>query len=197
MTPIKKRSTRPMVTSAALLGVLMLAGCGSSAPATTQDTDAPTRTDAPATTTETSAPATGDGGGEVAGNVDLCAVLTLAEVSAAAGVEAVGATSANAMEVSSCNYNAADGKPVAGNTYTRGNEAIDPTQMLEANAGEGEEIPDLGDRAVLVGDDDFPILMVLKGGALYSISVLADGLDAAGKRQATIDLARLSLDRLP
>jgi len=29
------------------------------------------------------------------------------------------------------------------------------------------------------------------------MSVLADGLDAAGKRDATVELARLSADRLP
>lgn len=96
-------------------------------------------------------------------------------------------------------YNTADGTPVAGNTYTSGNAAIDPSQMFEANVvGEGaEEISGIGDRAVLVGDENFPILMALKGGALYSISVLADNLDGEGKRQVTIDLARVSVDRLP
>lgn len=140
----------------------------------------------------------GDGGGSD-GGVDLCAVLTLEEVSAAAGVEVVEGQGVSSNEVSSCNWNTADGTPVAGNTYTRGNEALDPEQMLDANlSGDGaEEIPGLGDRAVIVGDETFPIVMVLKNGALYSLSVLADNLDGEGKRQASIDLARASVDRLP
>lgn len=151
---------------------------------------------------EGSAAAPGAGGSDEADGdgegIDLCAVLSTEEVGEATGVEVTEATSAEAVDVSSCNYNSADGLPVAGTTYTRGNEAIDPEQMLEANAGGGgEEISDLGDRAVLVGDENFPIVMVLKGGALYSLSVISDELDAEAKRQASIDLARLSVDRLP
>lgn len=182
----------------AFVVVLVLASCGGGTAATSDD--AGDASAAASIGAASAAPDAGDGddGNASGGDVDLCAVLTLEEVSEAAGVEVTEATSASVAEVSSCNFNTADGLPVAGNTYTRGNEALDPEQMFEANLGDvGEEIPGLGDRAVLTGDENFPIVMVLKGGALYSISVLADNLDAEGKRQASIDLARLSVDRLP
>lgn len=51
--------------------------------------------------------------------------------------------------------------------------------------------------AVLTGDESFPILMVMVNGNLYSLSVLAENLDGPGKREATIELARQSVDRLP
>lgn len=142
------------------------------------------------------APDTGGGGG---GDVDLCAVLTLDEVSAAAGVEATDAQGASGAGYSSCNYNAADGSPIAGNTLTTGAAGVSGSQMFDSNLGvEGaEEISGVGDRAVLIGDENFPILVVLKGDRLYQISVLADNLDGDGKRQATIDLGRISVDRLP
>lgn len=180
---------RGLAATVALL-LLVLAACGGST-ATGGD-------DAQDGGTESSAAPAGGGGDGGDGGVDLCAVLTLDEVSAAAGVEVVEGEGLNSNDVSSCNWNTADGTPVAGNTYTRGNEAIDPEQMIEANLGDAaEEISGLGERAVLVGDENFPIVMVLKNGALYSISVLADNLDGEGKRQASIDLARASVDRLP
>ncbi len=137
---------------------------------------------------------TGGGGG----TVDLCAVLTLDEVSEATGADVTDTLDGSSGNVSSCNYNASD-DAVAGHTYVTAGGGIDPGQMIDANLGGefAEEISGLGDRAVLVGDDSFPILMVLKNNGLYSISVLADGLDAEGKRQASIDLARIALDRLP
>ena len=174
--------------SIALL-ILILAACGGGAApdaAESQDGGEPA-----------AEPGDGDDGGS-GGGIDLCAVLTLDEVSAAADVEVTDAQGVNAEDVSSCNWMSADGQAVAGNTYTRGGGVIDPAQMLDANIGDaGEEISGLGDRAVLTGDENFPIVMVLKGDALYSISVLADNLDGEGKQQATIDLARISVDRLP
>ena len=183
---IASLGSRGVKAALALLLLLMAACGGGAAPGGDTGDDG----------SESSAaePANGGGGD---GGIDLCAVLSLDEVSEAAGVEVVEGQGFNSNDVSSCNWNTEDGTPVAGNTYTRGNEAIDPAQMLEANLGEGEEISGLGDRAVLVGDETFPIVMVLKNGALYSISVLADNLDGEGKRQASIDLARASVDRLP
>ena len=147
----------------------------------------------------TAAPDTGNDGGTGDG-VDLCATLTLDEVSDAAGVEATDTVGGNlGTGQASCNYNDADGLAIAGHTYTTALSGVDPLQMFDANleAAGAEEIDGIGERAVLVGSDDFPILWAVKNDALYAMSVLASNLDAAGKREATIELARKAVDRLP
>jgi hypothetical protein len=149
---------------------------------------------------ESAAAEAGGGGGGGGEGFDLCATLTLDEVSDAAGVEATEAQGVNLTQgQASCNYNSADGGAVAGHTYTTAAVGFSPSQMFEGNlemAG-AEEIDGVGDRAVLVGDDNFPILWVLKNDALYAMSVLAQNLDGDGKREATIELARKAVDRLP
>jgi hypothetical protein len=153
-----------------------------------------------AATGESAAAEAGGGGGGAGEGFDLCATLTLDEVSDAAGVEATEAQGVNLTQgQASCNYNSADGGAVAGHTYTTAAVGFSPSQMFEGNlemAG-AEEIDGVGDRAVLVGDDNFPILWVLKNDALYAMSVLAQNLDGDGKREATIELARKAVDRLP
>ena len=144
------------------------------------------------------APDAGGGGG--GDGFDLCATLTLDEVSDAAGVEATEQQGVNLTQgQASCNYNGDDGIAIAGHTYTTVASGIDPSQMFDANleAAGAEEVDGVGDRAVMVGSEDFPILWVVKGDSLYAMSVLADNLDAAGKREATIELARIAVDRLP
>lgn len=139
-----------------------------------------------------------DGGGDGgdASGYDLCEAITEEEVSEVTGTEVTESTSADMEGVLSCNYNAADG-PVAGTTLTTSASGVDPQQMFDANRAEFEEVPGLGDGAVMAGDENFPILMVLVDGNLYSLSVLAENLDGQAKQEATIELARLSLDRLP
>ncbi|MEP7082105.1 MAG: DUF3558 family protein [Chloroflexota bacterium] len=142
----------------------------------------------------------GGGGGGAADGFDLCATLTLDEVSDAAGVEATDAQGVNLTQgQASCNYNGEGGLGIAGHTYTTGLSGVDPTQMFDANleAAGAERIDGVGDGAVFIGDDNFPILWVLKGDGLYAMTVLASNLDAAGKREATIELARIAVDRLP
>lgn len=176
----------------AVVPLLVLAACGGE--------DAPSAEAPTSVGGAESAEAAPDAGGDTGdgGDIDLCAVLTLDDVSEATGVEVTGSTSAFNSGIYSCNYNTADG-PVAGNTLATPEAGIDPAQMFDANnsADGAEEVPDMGDGAVMTGDDNFPILMVLVGDNLYSVSVLAGNLDSEGKRQATIDLARLSVDRLP
>lgn len=183
------RLTRPF----AVLLVIGLAACGGG----TSATDGATATDDTGQPTE--APATdGGGGGGTGGAVDLCAVLTIEEVSAAAGVEVSEAVGANLGDgQSSCNYNTADGLAVAGHTFTTPESGVSPGDMFDANAAEGESVDGVGDDAVMTGDDNFPILFVKAGDSLYGISVLAENLDPEGKRQASIDLAKLAVDRLP
>ena len=179
-----------------VMALLALAACGGAATDTGNDVGNDGESNA------TAAPETGgnDGGGGTGDGVDLCATLTLDEVSDAAGVEATEQQGANlGTGQASCNYNGADGLAIAGHTYTTALSGVDPLQMFDANleAAGAEEIDGIGERAVLVGSEDFPILWVVKNDALYAMSVLASNLDAEGKREATVELARKAVDRLP
>jgi hypothetical protein len=190
--PVPRLVIRRLPLAIAVFTLLALVACGGAATGGGADTG---------TDTDAGTDAGGDTGTNTGGGtgVDLCAVLTLDEVSEATGADVTDTLDGSSGNVSSCNYNTSDDGAVAGHTYLTAGGGIDPGQMIDANL-EGdfaEEIDGLGDRAVLVGDESFPILMVLKNNGLYSISVLADNLDAEGKRQASIDLARIALDRLP
>jgi Protein of unknown function (DUF3558) len=171
--------------------IVILAACASPAATSTDTTDAD---DGGAATPTADAD---DGGGDASG-YDLCDAISEDEVSEATGAAVTETTTANLNGVLSCNYLSADAA-IAGTTLATAEAGVDPQTIFDANAGaEGaEDIPDLGDDAVLVGDEDFPILMVMVNGNVYSLSVLADNLDGPGKREATIELARLSVDRLP
>jgi hypothetical protein len=186
---------RRLPLALAVFTLLALVACGGGAATGGGGADTDTGTDTDAGTDAGGDTDTGGGGN----GVDLCAVLTLDEVSDATGADVTDTLDGSSGNVSSCNYNTSDDGAVAGHTYLTAGGGIDPGQMIDANLGGefAEEIDGLGDRAVLVGDESFPILMVLKNNGLYSISVLADNLDAEGKRQASIDLARIALDRLP
>lgn len=179
------------ITAVALLA---LVACGGAATSNAGGDGGSDATEAP--------DAGGDGGngGGAGDGFDLCATLTLDEVSDAAGVEATDQLGVNMTQgQASCNYNGEDGLAIAGATYTTALSGIDPSQMFDANleAAGAEEIDGIGDRAVLVGDESFPILWVVKGDSLYAMSVLAANLDGAGKRDATIELARIAIGRLP
>ncbi|MGZ8482013.1 MAG: DUF3558 family protein [Candidatus Limnocylindria bacterium] len=197
MPRIISRQLSMVITVATLL---LLVACGGAATDTGNDgggggTDA---TEAP----DTEAPDTGGDGGDggTGDGFDLCATLSLDEVSDAAGVEATEQTGVNLTQgQASCNYNGEGGSAIAGHTYTTGLSGIDPSAMFDANfqAAGAEEIDGIGDSAVLVGDDNFPMLWVLKGDGLYAITVLASDLDGQGKRDAMIELARKAVDRLP
>lgn len=186
-------SPRHLPVALTAVALLVLVACGGAA--TTGGADGDGGSDA------TAAPDTDGGNGGGAGEgFDLCATLTLDEVSDAAGVEATDTLGGNLTQgQASCNYNDADGLAIAGHTYTTALSGIDPLQMFDASLEDAgaEEIDGVGERAVLVGSDDFPILWVVKNDALYAMSVLASNLDAAGKREATIELARKAVDRLP
>lgn len=178
---------------AGLLIVAVLAACGG-----TQSSATDSAADADPTTQATEAdPGTADAGS--LGDFDLCDVVSSEELSEIAGSEVADTTAAVSGGVYSCNYWDAGGLPIAGSTLATPETGIDPTQMFDANVGaEGvEEVDGVGDRAVMTGDENFPVLMVLVGDNLYSLSVLAESLDGPGKREATIEMARLSADRIP
>jgi len=195
---VRRFMRRHLSVAILVMALLALAACGGAATDTGNDGGNGGGSDA------TEAPDTGgnDGGGDggTGDGIDLCATLTLDEVSDAAGVEATEQQGANlGTGQASCNYNGDDGLAIAGHTYTTALSGVDPLQMFDANleAAGAEEIDGIGERAVLVGSDDFPILWVVKNDAIYAMSVLAANLDAEGKREATVELARKAVDRLP
>jgi hypothetical protein len=178
---------------------LALSACGGSPADPSADRPSVAATPATAGDSAGASAPTGstDGGGGTSGGGDLCGALTMDEVSEATGVEVTSTTPADLQGVLSCNYNDASGAPVAGTTLATSAGGVGAVDMFNANEAEGQPVSGIGDRAVMTGDDNFPILMVLVDDRLYSLSVLADTLDAAGKWAATEELARLSVDRLP
>lgn len=191
---------RPSLPLAGILA-FVLAACGGGAAAPSEVTDGGGEPTTAPTASQEAGTDDGDGndnGGSSGGDFDLCSVLSTDEVGAATGAEVADATSvAIGSGQYSCNYSTADGAPVAGTTFTTTDAPISPQEFFDANAGGGESISGVGDSAVLVGDDDFPMLFAMVGGDILGVSVLADDLDGGGKRQATIDLAELSASRLP
>lgn len=188
------KTLRPALPLVTLL--IALAACASPAPAPAGSA-AESGSVAVATPTALASAGPDEGGGDATG-YNLCDAISVEEVSQIAGVAVAESTSADSGGVLSCNYISADGA-VAGTTLATAASGVDPVQLFDANRGaEGAvEVPGLGDGAVMTGDEDFPILMVKANGNLYSLSVLADNLDGPGKREATIELARRSVDRLP
>lgn len=177
-----------------MAGLVLLAACSTGGGQAGEDPDAG---DAAITTP---APAASAGGGEdtESGDFDLCAVLTLEEINAATGAQAT-ATDGVSLGAGqySCNYNGDDQVAVAGHTFTTTESGVSPVQMFDANAVEGVRVSGVGDDAVMVGDDDFPMLWALVDGDLYALTVIADNLDGDGKRRAIEELARIAVGRLP
>jgi hypothetical protein len=186
-----------------LLVALSLAACGGGGTTTEQpqasNASGDDGTGPSSAPVSAAATATDGDGGESAGGTggDLCSVLSNDEVAEITGVEVTTATAADLQGVLSCNYNGPDGVAVAGITLATSAAGVSVGDLFEANAAEAEPVSGIGDRAVIAGDEDFPILMVLVGDRLYSLSVIADELDGAAKRSATEELARQSVDRLP
>jgi hypothetical protein len=178
---------------------LLLAACGGSA------STAGTPTSPPATT-----PTQGEGsgdpqptsqgtpGGEGTGG-GLCAALTLDEVTAAAGVTATAAMGSSLQGQTSCNYNAADGTPVARHVYTTTESVLVPSALFDGLAANGEAVSGVGDRAVWVGVEGTELgsLYVMVGDNMYNVSVMtSDPASLDRSKSASIDLARLAVPRL-
>lgn len=192
---------RRTITGTLLLAALALAACGGGATGTNEPTPsaatgAGNSAGASAQPPSADTSAGGENGGGTSGG-DLCAVLSIDEVAEVTGVEVASTTPADLQGVLSCNYNGPDGMAVAGLTLATSAGGVDVVDLFEANAADFEAVSGIGDRAVMAGDENFPILMVLVGDRLYSLSVIADALDGPAKRAATEELARRSIDRLP
>lgn len=193
------RSSRAIVL--ALAATVGIAACGGATPsgAATSDPAAPSSA-APDASPSAAVSSPSTDAGDPSTTTDLCAAITTEEVSTATGAEVAEAQAGDALEgLFACNYVDGAGTPIAGTTLTTSDYQMSPTEFFEANrkAEGAQEISGVGDAAVLQGDETFPILFVLVGDDLLAVSVLAGDLDADGKRQASIDLARIAVDRLP
>lgn len=190
MTPLKNRSTaRPAVAFAALFGVLTLAGCGASAPTSTADSDTTTQTDAPAAPVETTAPA-GDGGdGSATGECDL---WTLDEVSGATGVEITETSGTDQQGQFSCIYSDLDATGAATYVVMTSEAGIAPSAGYDAVSEGTEPVSGIGDQAKW---HEAGTLYVMSGGNLYIVTLLGSELDDQQKQDASIDLARIAIDR--
>jgi hypothetical protein len=163
-----------------VLGLLLvLAACGTSAPATGGD-DGDGGGDAPAT----DAPA-GTQPGE-------CELLTLDEVSAATGVEVTGTIGTNQAGQAACNYNDAGGIPVATYIVMTPDAGVAPQAGYDAITEGAEPVSGIGDQAKW---HELGTLYVREGSDLFILSVFAPDLDIEQKKDAAIELARMVIDR--
>lgn len=188
MTRIKNRSTaRPLVAFAALVGALTMAGCGASPPPATQDSDTTTQTDAPEESSKTTAPA--GGGSAATGDCDL---WSLDEVSAATGVEMTDTLGTDQQGMSSCNYSDASGGLGATYVVMTPDAGVAPSAGYDTVSEGTEPVSGIGDQAKW---HEMGTLYVLSGANLYIVSLLGSEFDDQQKRDASIDLARILIDR--
>jgi Protein of unknown function (DUF3558) len=174
----KGESVRILSIRVLVLGLLLvLAACGGSAPATgggDPDGGDEAQPDAPAGTQP----------GE-------CELLSLDEVSAATGAEVTGSIGSNQGGQAACNYNDADGIPVA--TYVVMTSAPEVAQAgYDAITDGTEPVSGIGDQAKW---HELGTLYVLEDGDLFIVSVITPELDIQEKRDVSIDLARMVIDR--
>ena len=159
--------------------LLVLAACGASAPAT-NGADGDGGDDAP----PADAPA-GTEPGE-------CELLSLDEVSAATGVEVTGTIGANQAGQAACNYNDADGFPVVTYIVMTSDAGVAPQTGYDSITDGTEPVSGIGDQAKW---HELGTLYVLEGGDLFILSMLSPDLDIQVKKDASIDLARMLIDR--
>lgn len=159
--------------------LLVLAACGASASATDDaDSDG-----GDGDATADAAPDTQQG---------ECELLTLDEVSAATGLEATGSIGANQAGQAACNYNDSDGFPVATYVIMTSDAGIAPQAGFDAVTEGTESVSGIGDQAKW---HELGTLYVLDDGDLFIVSVLTPDLDTQQKKDASIDLARMVIDR--
>ena len=184
MTPLKNRSAGPMPAILALVALLLLAACGSAGQTSGPGSDASAGDGA-------SQPAdggTGSGGGD-------CDLWTLDEVSAAAGVEVTDTLGSEQQGQSACNFNDADGLPIATYVVMTSDAPISPSAGYDAISEGTEPVSGVGDQAKWAEiTGGFGSLYVMSGGNLYIVSILSD-ISADEKRDASVELAQLLIDR--
>ena len=155
--------------------LLVLAACGGSAPASNGD-DGDGGDDAPPAGTQP---------GE-------CELLTLDEVSAATGVEVTGTIGTNQGGQAACNYNDADGIPVATYIVMTSAAGVAPQTGYDSITDGTEPVSGIGDQAKW---HELGTLYVLEGGNLFIVTIITPDLDIQEKRDVSIDLARMVIDR--
>jgi hypothetical protein len=135
----------------------------------------------------------GAGSGEGSG-AQACDLLSLSEVSDAVGTEATATLGSDELQgQSACNYNDADGIPIAAFAVTTSDSPISPSAAFDAVSEGAEEVSGLGDRAQWRPEGT---LYALSGDTLVAMTVISEDLDGEGKKQAATELVELILDRV-
>lgn len=170
--------------SALFAFLLLLAACGGgTTPSTAADGGG---TDATPAATEAGTEAAPDaGGGE-------CDLWTLDEVTAATGVEMTQSLGTEQQGMSSCNY--ADAGGTSGATYVviTSETGTSPSASYDAVSEGTEPVSGIGDQAKW---HELGTLYVMSGGNLYIVTLVGSELDDQQKKDASIDLARILIDR--
>jgi hypothetical protein len=166
-----------------LVGILLvLAACGGASTAATES---------PASDGAGAGEATPEPAGDGAVPA-VCDLLTLDEVSAATGVETVDTLGTDLTGQSACLYNDADGIPTASLAVMSSDGAVAPSVGYDAASEGSEPVSGIGDQARW---HQLGTLYVMSGGNLFIVSVMAPDADLQQKKNASIDLARIAIDR--
>jgi hypothetical protein len=140
------------------------------------------------------APAGGDSGS--AG----CDLLTAAEVADANGADVTETLGGSAGPgQTACTFTGAYGSPILSYLETTPESPISPQQAFDAFLSMGEAVSGIGDRAmwVTLPGTELGTLYVLAKGNLLSVMVsVSDPNGIEEHKQASVELARLAIDRL-
>jgi hypothetical protein len=118
--------------------------------------------------------------------------LTLDEVTAATGVDAVDTLGTDLTGQSACLYNDADAFPVVSLSVMSSDGAVAPAVGYDAVSEGSEPVSGIGDQARW---HQLGTLYVMAGGDLFIVSVMTSEADLQQKKDASIHLARIAIDR--
>ena len=181
--------SRMIATGIAL--VAMLAACSSAAPAGSTPTAAAPSSSASGTPAAvTAAPATGPGAGEL----DACALITVAEAAAATGVAVARADGAGGA----CIYYGEADAMVLGLGTEVGQIGVAAINMGYLDDPANELVPSIGDKAVIYQHGDFAgrAIYVRKGTTAFHLDVDDTDIDLAHARTILIQLATMVAGRI-
>ena len=156
--------------------LLILVACSSGAPATTTKPAGPTPTQGQATATGAATAATTPAPTTGGTAVDVCSLLTVTEVAAAAEMTLDTATPSSDELYSYCEYTGGNDRV---RTFVTKSASTASTIFGTMKINEGEPVTGVGDEAFWSTDSFQPGLYFMKGGQLAYISGPQSGVDSA------------------